>query len=148
MSAERGFEVFARSTAPPDAVWDLLVDANAWSAWSRIPRAEREREGTPPPDGVGSIRRLGPGRFASREEVVAFEPTRHFAYILLSGLPVERYRADVQLSADGDGTLITWRARFVPRWRGSGAVLELFLRRTLTGFARGLARYAAVRSAG
>ena len=96
-------------------IWALLVDATAWSRWSRIPRAEREREGVPAPDGVGSIRSLGPKRFASREEVVVFEPPIHFAYILLSGLPVQRYRADVELSADGGGTRITWRASFVPK---------------------------------
>lgn len=146
MGAERTFEVLARSTAPPDAVWPLLVDATAWSRWTRIPRAEREREGTPPPDGVGSIRRLGAGRFGSREQVVVFEPMRHFAYILLSGLPVQSYRADVELTSDGEGTLITWRGRFVPRGRGSGPVLERFLRRTINGFARGLARHAALRS--
>jgi hypothetical protein len=79
----------------------------------------------------------------SREEVVAFEPPQHFAYILLTGLPVREYRADVELTPDGDGTLITWHARFVPRWHSTGPALERFLRTTLTGFARGLARHAA-----
>jgi uncharacterized protein YndB with AHSA1/START domain len=143
LEAERSFEVFARAAASPEVVWSLLVDATAWKQWTRLPRAEREREGSPPPDGVGSIRSLGPRRFASREEVVAFEPPRHFAYVLLSGLPVAHYRADVHLSEDGDGTLITWRARFTPKWRGSGAPLERFLRATLNSFARGLAHHAA-----
>ncbi len=143
MGLEREFDVFSRSAAPPDAVWRLLVDATAWSTWSRIPHAEREREGVPAPDGIGSIRRLGLGRMGSREEVVAFEPPRHFAYVLLTGLPVRDYRADVRLSPDGGGTLITWHARFVPRWRNTGPALERFLRTTLTGFARGLARRAA-----
>jgi uncharacterized protein YndB with AHSA1/START domain len=143
VGGERELEVFARSAAPPDVVWRLLVDATAWKLWSRVSPAEREREGVPAPDGVGSIRRLGPGRFASREEVVVFDPPHHFAYVLLSGLPVREYRADVQLSADGDGTLIAWRGRFVAKWPGTGAALELFLRLMLTGFARGLARYAA-----
>jgi hypothetical protein len=143
VEAEREFDVFARSAASPEAVWRLLVDATAWKEWSRIPQAEREREGVPAPDGIGSIRRLGLGRMGSREEVVAFEPPQHFAYILLSGLPVREYRADVVLNPDGDGTLITWHARFVPKWRSSGPFLERFLRTTLTGFARGLARYAA-----
>jgi len=143
VEAERAFEVFARSAAPPEEVWRLLVDATAWSAWSRIPHAEREREGVPAPDGIGSIRRLGLGRMGSREEVVVFEPPQHFAYILLTGLPVREYRADVALTPDGDGTLITWHARFVPKWHGTGPALERFLRTTLTGFARGLSRHAA-----
>jgi uncharacterized protein YndB with AHSA1/START domain len=143
VEAEREFDVFARSAAPSNAVWRLLVDATAWSTWSRIPQGARECEGVPAPDGVGSIRRLGLGPMGSREQVVVFEPPHHFAYILLSGLPVREYRADVTLTPDGDGTLITWHARFVPKWRSSGPVLERFLRSTLTGFARGLARHAA-----
>lgn len=142
MADERTIEVFARSSAAPDAVWRLLVDATAWSDWTRIPHAVREREGTPAPDGVGSIRRLGLGRMGSREEVVAFEPPRHFAYILLTGMPVRNYRADVELTPDGAGTLIAWRARFWPQLPGTGLPLELFFRGTLTTFARGLARHA------
>ena len=143
MERVRELTVFGRSSAPPEVVWALLVDATAWSQWSSIPSAEREREGTDVRDGVGSIRKLGAAGFGSREEVVAYEPVQHFAYILLSGLPVREYRADVHLSADGDGTLITWQARFVPKWRATGPLLERFLRATLTGFARGLARHAA-----
>jgi uncharacterized protein YndB with AHSA1/START domain len=143
LDEQRTVEVFGRSSAPPDVVWDLLVDATAWSRWARIPHAERERAGTLAPDGVGSIRRLGLGRMGSREEVVAYEPPRHFAYVLLSGMPVKTYRADVELTPDGSGTLIAWRALFTPKAAALGPPLELFFRRTLTSFARGLARYAA-----
>jgi Polyketide cyclase / dehydrase and lipid transport len=143
MDGARQIEVFARSTGDPDVVWGLLVNAIAWGQWARVRPALREREGLPAPDGVGSIRRLGPGPFAAREEVVAFEPTEHFAYTLLSGLPVREYRADVHLSADGDGTLITWRARVVPKIPGTGAAFAWFFRRMLTSFANGLARAAA-----
>jgi Polyketide cyclase / dehydrase and lipid transport len=139
---ERTLTVYGRSSAPPEAVWAPLVDATAWSTWSRIPSAKREREGVPAPDGVGAIRQLGLGRIGSREEVVAFEPPHHFAYVLLTGMPVTDYRADVTLTADGTGTLITWSARFVPNWPGTGVALEQFFRTTLTGFARGLAKYA------
>jgi hypothetical protein len=141
MATAREATVYARSAASPEVVWRWLVDATAWSSWSRIPRAAREREGVPAPDGIGSVRALGLGRMGSREEVVAFDAPRHFAYVLLSGLPVEEYRADVRLSADGAGTLVRWDARFVPKLV-PGPVLERFLRATLTGFARGLARYA------
>jgi len=90
--AEHTLTVHGRSAASPDAVWALLVDATAWSRWSRIPSAVRER--------------------------------------------------DVTLTADGTGTLITWRARFVPKWPGTGRALEQFFRSTLTSFARGLAKHA------
>jgi hypothetical protein len=137
----RHIEVFARSAAPPDEVWRWLADASSWNVWTWLARSELEREGVPAPDGVGAIRRFSIGPGLSREEVVGFDPPWHLAYILLSGLPVQDYRADVQLSPDGTGTLIAWRARFTPKLPGSGAALAVFLRANLTGFARGLARH-------
>ena len=113
MSVER-FEVFARSTAPPEAVWRWLADASSWKEWTKLTTAELERDGAPDPDGVGAIRRLGRAGRVSREEVLVFDAPTHLAYTILSGVPVKNYRADVHLTPDGDGTLIAWRASFEP----------------------------------
>jgi hypothetical protein len=136
-------EVYARSSAAPDAVWRWLADGASWASWSMLTVSELEREGEPPPDGVGAVRRFGRAGRVSREQVVAFEPPHHLGYVLLSGMPVLGYRADVHLSADGEGTLIVWRSRFTPRWPGTGALIGWFFTRVLTGFARALARRAA-----
>jgi hypothetical protein len=79
----------------------------------------------------------------SREEVLEFDPPRHLAYTLLSGLPVRDYRADVELTPDGDGTLIAWRSGFEPKYPGTGTLLALFMRAVLTDTARRLAAHAA-----
>ncbi len=134
-------EVFARSSAAPAEVWRWLADGASWSAWTNLQRSELEREGVPAPDGVGAIRHFSTGPGGSREEVVAFEPPHHLGYVLLSGLPVRAYRADVELTPDGDGTLIAWRARFEPKLPGTGPFFTLFLRFMLKTFARGLARH-------
>jgi hypothetical protein len=140
---EQTVEVFARSSARPDEVWRWLADASSWRTWSMLTRSDLEREGDPPPDGVGAIRRFGRGGKVSREQVVAFEPPHHLGYVLLSGMPVQGYRADVHLSADGTGTLIAWRSRFTPRWPGTGTLIRHFFTRVLGGFARGVAQHAA-----
>lgn len=107
----------AETTAPVETVWHLLSTVDAWPTWSRHKLARLEREGSPDPDGVGAIRVLGidpakPDK-VNREEVVAFDPPTHFAYVLLSGLPLDDYRADVTLDAlPGGGTRITWESRF------------------------------------
>jgi hypothetical protein len=139
-------EVYARSAAPPEAVWRWLADAPTWSSWSRLTRAELEQEGEPAPNGVGAIRRFGIGRNVSREQVVAFEPPHHLGYVLLSGMPVLGYRADVRLAADGDGTLIEWRSSFTPRFPGTGRLIQLFFTKVLRDFARAVARRAATAS--
>ena len=107
----------ADSTAPIETVWQLLSTVGTWPAWSRHKLAHLERDGAPTPDGVGAIRVLGtnpakPHR-VNREEVVAFDPPSHFGYTLLSGMPLDAYRADVTLrSLPGGGTRITWESGF------------------------------------
>lgn len=137
------WEVVEHSAAIPERVWALLADARGWSRWSRITAATLEREGTPVPDGVGALRVFGSGPFKSREEVVAFDAPRHLAYELRKGMPVEGYRADVTLTTDGDGTLITWSSSFrratIP---GAGRPIAWFFRRFVADTARRLARAA------
>jgi hypothetical protein len=107
----------AESSAPIETVWQLLSTVDTWPAWSRHKLARLEREGTPTPDGMGAIRVLGldPAKptKCNREEVVAFDAPNHFGYALLSGQPLDNYRADVRLTALADGrTRITWESRF------------------------------------
>jgi uncharacterized protein YndB with AHSA1/START domain len=148
--ATHRLEVGARSSAPPEVVFEVLADGARWQDWAgpTVPRSRWEREGVPPPGGVGAVRRLGRGPFGASEEILAYDPPRRLSYTVLSGLPVRTYRADVDLEPDGDGTRIRWRATFEPKLPGTGALLERFLRLTLGSFARRLAAYAATRSAG
>ena len=139
----RSFTVSATTSAPVDAVWALLADATTWPQWAPMVRTMRyEREGDTERDGVGAIRFLGVGRFGGHEEVTALEPPHHFAYRMVSGLPVRGYTASVDLVAADRGTAITWSARWErarPEW-----FWRPFLRMTVTRLARGLARQAEV----
>jgi len=137
------YTVRVRTAAPPERVWALLVDATGWPRWTPVPAAAYEREGDPAPHGVGAIRRLGRAPLVSREEVVAFEAPHHFAYTMLSGLPLRGYRADVHLVPDGTGTEIEWSGGFDASSRIAGSfwngVLRVGIIRTI---ARALAREA------
>jgi Polyketide cyclase / dehydrase and lipid transport len=123
-------------------VWPLIGEAARWQEWSWMTRTFLLRPGQPEPDGVGALRRFAVGPSGSREEVVAWEPPHHLGYIAVSGLPVRRYRADVDLQADGGGTLVTWRGSFDALVPGTGAPLRLILRRMTHGFAVRVSRYA------
>lgn len=137
------YTVRVHTTARPEQVWDLLVDAPNWPRWSRIPKASYEREGDPAPHGVGAIRNFGTGPMVSREEVVAFEAPHHFAYVLLSGLPIRGYRADVHLVPDGTGTEIEWSGGFDATSRLQGAFWNAVLRSVIIRtIARALAKAA------
>jgi hypothetical protein len=140
------FEASAVSAASAEAMWPLVADVTRWTDWSWM-RATRLREGDPPPDGVGTLRRFAVGRGGSQEEVVAFEPPRHLGYVAVRGLPVRHYRADVHLddAPQGDGTTgtrVTWRCEVEPLVPGTGRLLRAVLRRMVASFARRVCRYA------
>lgn len=133
-------DVSAVSAAPPEVLFEHLAVAEAWSVWGRLPaKPRREREGDKVPNGEGAIRKIGP----TREQVVAYDPPRHYAYIAVSGLPVKEYRADVTFTERPEGgTAIRWQGRIEPRIPGSGPLIRLFLARMLGGFVQGVARHA------
>ena len=98
---EPRIDVHAASAAPPERVWVLLADATTWPGWSSFDEAEIERPGDDDPQGVGARRRFRRGRVRSLERIIAFEPPRHVAYALLSGLPSRDHRGDVTLTPTG-----------------------------------------------
>jgi hypothetical protein len=136
------------SAAPIDTVWQLVSTVDTWPMWSRHKFARLERDGSPTPDGMGAIRLLGlnPGKptKCNREEVVAFDAPTHFAYKLLSGQPLDNYRADVRLTAlPGAGTRIRWESQFgthgVTGWFWV-LVVRWVVKRWSTDLARGAER--------
>src|SRR4051812_21920226 len=107
-------DVRAVSSAAPDDVWALLADVSTWRQWAPFDESTLEEPGADDPNGVGARRRFRRGKRISREEVVAFEPGRHFAYTLQEGLPIHDYRADVTLTPARGGTEIRWHSTFAP----------------------------------
>ena len=139
----REIAVRADSRATPEAVFGLLADGASWPDWSPIESFELERQGDPPPEGVGAIGRFQRGRTTGRDQLIEVIPGRRLGYVSLSGLPVRDYRATVDLRATADGTEIGWHASFIPTIPGTGRLLERGLRRFLQQCADGLARHAA-----
>ncbi|GAA2117836.1 SRPBCC family protein [Actinomadura alba] len=132
-------DVSATSSAPPEIVFGHLAKAVTWADWGGFPfKSTRERAGEADPDGIGSVRRAG----LFREEVVAFDPPRHYAYTMLAGAPVRDYRADVTLGPGAGGTAIRWEARFERKIPLTGVLLRAGFTVLLRRMARGLARHA------
>ena len=135
------YEVSAQTTASPERVFAIVADGAGWSRWAGpvVVRSWWEREGTPPPGGIGAIRALGLKRIGSREEIVAYDPPHHLGYTLLSGMPVRGYRADVRIEPDGTGSRIVWGGSFEPKLPGTAGALRLFFRTAVGGFLKRLA---------
>ena len=138
-------EATVRSAAPRDVVWAVLADGRSWHEWGRWQTTELEREGDPPPDGVGAIRRNVRRQLTIREQVELWEPPSRFGYTLLSGLPLRDYHSVVTLTesgADGRCTNIHWESRFDARVRALDAPMRALVQATLDEVAGGIAREA------
>jgi uncharacterized protein YndB with AHSA1/START domain len=136
-------ETTARSSAPVDAVWKLLSDHRGYASWGPWHEATLEREGTPPPDGLGAIRILRARPLMTmREEIVAYEPPSRLDYALRAGLPLRDYLATVTLVGTDGETAIHWRSQFEPKVPGTGWFYRWFLGRVIKDVAARAARAA------
>ncbi|HEX5763134.1 MAG TPA: SRPBCC family protein [Solirubrobacterales bacterium] len=100
--------------APPEVVFDVFTDHRRYAEITPMRRSVLEREGEPAPNGVGAIRALHSVGPPLREEVIAYEPPRRFAYRVLSGIPVRDHVGTVELTADGEGTSVVYAIRTFP----------------------------------
>ena len=133
-------EATSRSSAAPDAVWALLAHRPGWPDWSPLGRYEpgEGEEGT-----VGSVCTFVTSGIRSKERLVELIPGRRLSYVLVSGLPMRDYRADVDLTPDGDGTLIRWASSFEPKIPGTGWLFRSMMARVLGQITSSLAEAAA-----
>jgi hypothetical protein len=128
------------TSADAAAVYSLVKNSASYPFWSMIDEFEAVRPGKDEPYGVGSQRIFRTGRLVMHEEVVELAPDRLVAYVLLSGFPMNDYRAETILDPfDGGGTRITWRCAFYPKYKGSGWFWRLTMSWVLRRFLRMLA---------
>ena len=128
--------------APPSEVWARVVDGVQWPDLSPLETFTLEKHGAwhEVGEGVGAIRAFGTGRIKSREEIVERVEEQRFAYVLLSGLAISGYRAQIDLEPTADGgTRLRWRSTFqkgnVP---GTGWLYASGIRKSIEPLVQGL----------
>mgnify|MGYP002624421256 FL=1 len=127
--------------APIEAVWNRYTDHVSWTDWAGLGKVRLEREGEPPPNGVGCVRAIGSGTTTVYEEVLSFEPPRRMTYrVVRGGLPITNHFGEVVFEPHDGGTHITWRCRFDSRIPGLGVpfrwLITYVFRSALSGLAR------------
>jgi hypothetical protein len=132
----------AWTTASAAEVYALLRDGANWPVWSPLDSFELEQEGPDGGESLGAIRVFRTGRETSREEIVVLEPDTTFGYALLSGLPLNGYRALVELDPRDGGTEIHWHSTFRAKLPGTGGIFRRFLGGFIQKCVDGLAAYA------
>lgn len=134
------FTLVRRIAAPPQTVFDVLTEHHLYAKITPMRKSVLEREGEPPPNGVGAVRvltSLGP---PLREEVIAYQPPSRFAYKLLSGAPVRDHVGTVELSPDGEGTKMVYAVRTVPTLPLAGAAVVGVVKGAIGALIRGIAK--------
>jgi uncharacterized protein YndB with AHSA1/START domain len=137
--AKQEIDIRARTEAGPESVWALLGDSASWPSWTPIEEVELLRSGGP--DGVGEVRTFKTGRVTVREEIVERVPERRLTYVLLAGLAVRDYRAEIELTPipGAGGTEIRWHTTFRAKVPGTGWLYRRALGRATQDFVDGLA---------
>ena len=130
----------ATTESDPGTVYELLADGSTWPDWSPIDSFELLETGAGTPEGLGAVRRFTTGRIHSTERVVELRPGEQLSYILLSGLAVRGYRADITLAPGPGGTTITWHSEFRSKMPGTGGLYRRSLSKFIGRCAEGLAR--------
>jgi len=141
--AQQEIDERAWSAASPETVYALLADGATWPTWSGIDSFELRSSGDAGGESLNAVRVFRTGRTTSVERLVELEPCRRLSYVLLSGLPLRDYRADVDLLPADGGTLIRWRSTFSAKRPGTGWLYRRVLARFIRKGVEGLAEHAA-----
>src|ERR1700736_4538112 len=102
------FSLHKTTAAPIEVVFDVLTDHAGYGKILPLRSATLEREGEPPPNGVGAIRVLSAVGPPIREEVTEYVRPTRFSYTALSGVPAKEHAGTVELSRHGAGTDVTY----------------------------------------
>src|SRR3546814_6088125 len=90
--------------APIERVFDFLSDHHHFvSLFGARCTVVGEGNDTSQPNGVGSVRRVGPGPLSFDEQIVVFERPSRIDYAIVRGGPLKNHLGTIHLSPSGDG---------------------------------------------
>jgi len=138
-------EIDIRTTieALPEQIYRLLDDSSSWPTWTPIDSFELIEPAHG--DGLGEVRLFHTGRITVRERIVERIPNQRLSYVLLGGLAVTQYRADIDLESCDAGTSVRWHTTFRPKVPGMGGVYRRALLTATHRFVAGLREATATR---
>lgn len=98
--------------AAPETVFEFFADHEKFITLFGS-RCVRIQEGETEPNGLGSVRRIGPGALAFEETIVAFERPRSIHYAITRGGPLKNHLGRIEFcAAPGGGTRVDYQIEF------------------------------------
>lgn len=128
----------ARSAAPPEAVWAVLLDHEHMADWSPF-KSGQVLSRSPEGGEVDTVRKLsgGPAGLTLTETVIAAEEPYRLEYTATGAPAQSSYHGFVTLEpTPGGGTTITWEGQFHSPLKGTGTITSKMLQSLATGLAK------------
>ncbi len=118
--------------ALPD-LFDALADHNNLGRVFGVP-VRRIKDGEIAPNGVGSVRKIGPGPLGIEETVTALAENESIDYrITRGGFPLKNHRGRIEFAdAAGGGSRVEWTIEFDSALPVAGSVLGLVLKQAIS----------------
>ena len=125
-------EIQQRFSASPARVFAAVTDHKRLEQWQKGTRVTIEKDGVPPPNGLGAIRKVSNGPFHIYEEIVRWEEPQAMDYRIVRGAPLRDHLGEIRLAPAADGgTLVRYRVRFELPWYAGGRLMERLVSRQL-----------------
>jgi uncharacterized protein YndB with AHSA1/START domain len=133
--------------APPETVFAVLTEHHLYAEITPMRKSVLEREGEPPPNGVGAIRVLSSLGPPLREEVIAYRPPSRFSYKLLDGAPLRDHVGTVELTPEGGGTRVVYAVRTTPTLPLVGSAVVAVVKQAIKALLNGIVKESERRAA-
>jgi hypothetical protein len=109
----RTIDVSRMIPAPPEPIFDLLADHANYGRFRGIDGSKLLREGDPPPNGVGAMRRVKVRPLSFDEEITFFERPSALDYLIVRlNVPFDQRGASIRLTPADGGTRVDWRSSY------------------------------------
>ena len=128
MGRQHEIHIREQIDAPVDAVFERFAD-HTWFTSLFGSSCERVVDGEGEPNGLGSVRRIGPGPLSFDETIVVFEPGQRLHYTITRGSPLKNHMGEIEFIDEGGKTVVDYRIRFEGKLPGAGTLTKAVLER-------------------
>lgn len=111
-----------RIRAPIDRVFAFFADHERFITLMGG-RCRRIVDGQDEPNGLGSVRRIGPGPLSFDETIVTFDKNARIEYAITRGGPIRNHRGTIDFRDDRGATVVDYVIRFEPKIPLTGGLI-------------------------
>lgn len=112
--------------APRDQVFAFFADHEKFATLFGG-TCKRIKDGSDEPNGLGSVRRLGPGPLSFDETIVTFDKPARIEYQVTRGSPIKNHLGSINFMSVGETTQVDYVIHFDAKIPGTGGFIAWLL---------------------